>query len=133
MQRSAHLLIGLVAVMVVPVATACSSTKIPLPPPFKGSAVDNPVSCSQLQTGKIVGEEIHLEGGIPNCGATGLECPLPGVSPAVKTSVCGSLDVVAMCEQDQWKLTCTAAVDASAPAEAGDASTQDAQADASQD
>ncbi len=133
MQRSINALTGLVAAML---ALGCSSTKNPLPPPFVGSAIDNPVSCAQLQNGQIVGKEIHLDGGIPNCGATGIRCPLPDVPASTRTGVCGSRNIAAMCELNQWKLVCEAPVDASAPADAGDAgdaAAPDAQADASPD
>lgn len=98
---------------------ACSSTKNPLPPPFKGSAVENPISCKTLQNGQIVGKEIHLDGGVPECAADGLRCPLPGVPAKTTSSVCGARAVAARCEQNRWALVCEAVPDASAAVDAG--------------
>ncbi len=106
---------------------ACSSTKNPLPSPFVGNSVDHPVSCAELQGAQIVDKAIQLDGGVPNCGADGLRCPLSGVTKATATSVCGSKNVVASCEQNRWVLACEAQPDGSAPLEAGaDAADTDA-------
>ena len=129
MRRSINALTGLIAATL---ALACSSTKIPLPPPVVGSAVDSPVSCKDLQAGQVVGKEIHLDGGVPNCGSTGLQCPLPDLSQTDRSQVCGARSVIAECEQNQWKLVCGTAVVAST-ADAGDAAQPDAEADAAQD
>lgn len=108
--------------------SACSSKKNPLPPPLKGNAIDDPVSCSDLQSGQIVEREIHLDGGVPACGADGLRCPLSNATPAMSKAVCGSRSVVALCQQNHWTLGCEAPPDASTKADAGDAATADAAA-----
>lgn len=102
---------------------ACSATHNPVPSPVSGQAIENPVSCADLGGAQVVGMELHLDGGIPNCGADGLRCPLTGVSTG---DVCGARNVVATCAQHRWALRCEAPSDAAAPTDAGDAATSEA-------
>jgi len=121
------------AAMLALLLGSCSSTKNPLPPPYKGNAVDHPVNCADLQNGQIAGKEIHIDGGIPNCGADGLRCPLPGVSPAAAAGACGSRDVVAVCQLGRWGLACEAPSDASSTADGSGGAASDAAADTATD
>jgi hypothetical protein len=132
MQRTPAFWTASAAAILALLLGACSSKKNPLPPPFKGNAVDNPVSCPDLQNGQIAGKEIHIDGGIPNCAADGLRCPLPGAPAAGAAGACGSRTVVAVCQQGRWALACEAPSDASATEGGGDAAS-DAAADAAVD